>query len=90
MSHQHRHGHALEDRPGGAAEHQLAHARMRVGAHDQQVGAAIGDVRQESLSHAELARRHPLQLDLHVVAGEVRSDIGAWHLAVAERRVVWD
>ena len=26
-----------------------------------------------------------LHLDLHVVAYEVRSDIGAWHFAVAER-----
>ena len=45
VRHQRRHGHLGEDRPGHAAEHELAHPGMAIGAHHQKVRALAGEVR---------------------------------------------
>jgi LemA family len=38
VRHQHRHGHRLENGPRGAAEDELAQARMAVSTHDDEIG----------------------------------------------------
>src|SRR5512133_799618 len=45
MQHEHRNGHGTEDATAGAAENRLAELGMAVCAHDEEVGARIGDVR---------------------------------------------
>src|SRR5215471_2854110 len=41
MRQQGRHGHRLEDAAGGAAEDELAQARMAIAAHDDEVGRGV-------------------------------------------------
>jgi hypothetical protein len=45
VCHERRHGHVVQDGAGDAPEHELAQARVAVGAHHQKIAAAVGDVR---------------------------------------------
>jgi len=47
-----RHRHVAEDVARYATKHELAHARVTVGSHDQKVGAEVGEAREDVVAHA--------------------------------------
>ena len=63
-----------------AAEDELAQARMAVAAHDDEIGLAVGRMRQDRVGHVALDRAEPLDLDLQPVAREMLADVGAGDL----------
>ena len=53
MRHQHRHGHVAQDLAGGAAEDELANARVAVATHHDEVGSQVGGAREQDVSDVE-------------------------------------
>src|SRR3546814_21159436 len=56
MTHQDRDRHRSQHVPRGATEYQFAQARMAPRAHDEHVGATIGDGREEYLADGGIVR----------------------------------
>src|SRR6185437_12359711 len=80
VRHQHRHRHRTQNTARDAAEDEFAQARMAVAAHDEEIGADVGRVRQDRVHHGAAGRDDALHLDLEAVPGEVPADLGAWNL----------
>ena len=77
MRHQHRHRHRAQDFPGRAAENEFAQSRMAIAAHDDEIGAGIGGMRENHAGDIDIPRRQPFDLDLQAVAGKVMRDVAA-------------
>ena len=60
-----------------AAEHQLAHARMAVGTHHQQVRVEVGKAREDFVAHADVGCHRGAHGGLDAVPGERGSDRGS-------------
>ena len=77
VRHQHRHRHVLQDTAAGAAEHELAEAGAAVGAHDEQVGAEVGQTRQQLVAGFELGADRARHLALDAMSRQRRGELAA-------------
>ena len=76
------------NRTGCATEHLLSHPRVRIGAHYQEIAAAISGEGQKRVADLHPIHFDRLYLDIDLVAGEMHSDVGARHLPVTKRRAL--
>ena len=66
----------LEDMTRYAAEDQLAEARMRVGAHDEQVTGKLGSRSQQPSTHYVVYGSESCSVNRQLMAGKVLLEIG--------------
>ena len=70
MRHEDRDGHAVKQRPAGAAQHHLPHPGMAVDAHHDQIDAVIGGARQDHPADIGIRRHIALNRDLDTVPAQ--------------------
>ena len=78
VRHQHRSGHRLENAPCHATEHKFAQPRVAVAAHDDEIGASIGGVREDHVGDIDVAKHRALDLNFEPVPRKVLRHIGAF------------
>ena len=83
MRHQRRDRRRVENASGGATEDEFANARMPVAAHHDQVGGAVGGMRQDRVRNAGIWRDDRLQFHFQTVAREVLRDLRARKLVAS-------
>src|SRR5260370_26792264 len=83
--HQDREARLVQDGPSDAAEHPLSQVRVTIGAHDEEIGAESGGLRQQQATHIFSAGCEASYLDMRAVTRQVARDVRPWVLAVTFR-----
>src|SRR5467141_10449 len=79
--HQDRQVGLAQDRACDATEYQLVQAGVAVGAHDEEIGAERGGVREQNAAHVLAAGRQASYLQVRVVTRQVSRDVRSRLLA---------
>src|SRR5580704_2604095 len=72
----------VQDRARDATEHPLSQLGVAIGAHDEEISAESGSLRQQKLTHVFSAGRQALYFHLRVVTRQVAGDVRPRLLAV--------
>ena len=88
--HQDREARLVQDRARDATEHPLSEVGVAVGAHDEEVDAESGSLRQQQTTHVFSVGCQASYVHSRTVTRQVARDVRPWLLAVTRMTLMFD